>query len=371
MLLEASFALLELAKLEEPKLPCEIRDGYEGCLLHHVASVDGARLLIDLLPCHELLKHQQREGFTPIHHASSKVSEFLVLRGGVDNINAKSRSGLTPLFVVNNGATARTLLKLGANPNATNTYKHNPLHLATSHGLWDVVWFLLQAGGDATQAGFDGYTPLTLCNKLLCDIIGTQRPNTTQQDIQVLTKVKRMLEIWEQCEKTTPVEFSQNKFQLFEQQCSAAAHASICKDPPTGLSNATNLPIELAQMILYQYVGMFKEADDLIERNDKLFVPRNRWRYKINKLPLNNNSSLELMTTTYSLSNLLQRLRHLWSSFNINIITNQQGRLSINDNYIIIMLLVLACAFAIWTKKEVSIIGVGIGVGISYFIQRT
>lgn len=263
------------------KLPCVFRDAYEGCLLHHVASSDGARLLIDLLPCHSLIQEQQREGFTPLHHAGSKVADFLITRGA--NVDVKSRSGLTPLFVVNTAPTTLTLLKHGANPSTTNTYNHSPLHLATSHGLWDVVWCLLRGGADSTSRGQDGYTPLQLCNKLL------SLPITSdfQQNLRALIKVKKMLEIWDECkiEATTASllgEAAVNiRFEVFEQRCSAAVHAYICKDPTSGIGNATNLPIELTRIILYQYIGVFTGSRDLMEKTSE-FLPRNRLRYRTN-----------------------------------------------------------------------------------------
>jgi hypothetical protein len=284
MLLEASYTLVAMSELEHPSFPHSMMDGYESCLLHHVASKDGARILVDLLPCEDLVRHEQREGFTPLHHASSQVAEFLLKRGA--DANVKTRSGLTPLFVADTAAAAHVLLKHGGNPSATNTYLHNPLHLATSHGLWDVVWLLIRAGGDVTQRGVDGTTPLDLCCTLLKHL-----PNDTSKNIKALAKVKRMLEIWDECGELEEVKnassngsahsFHQKRFAMFEQRCSNAAQASISKNPALSLSNATNLPIELTSMILVQYVGIFIDANGLKD-DAAVFVPRNRMRYRNN-----------------------------------------------------------------------------------------
>eukprot|EP00615_Pteridomonas_danica_P012524 CAMPEP_0114359240 /NCGR_PEP_ID=MMETSP0101-20121206/22862_1 /TAXON_ID=38822 ORGANISM="Pteridomonas danica, Strain PT" /NCGR_SAMPLE_ID=MMETSP0101 /ASSEMBLY_ACC=CAM_ASM_000211 /LENGTH=337 /DNA_ID=CAMNT_0001502671 /DNA_START=134 /DNA_END=1144 /DNA_ORIENTATION=+ len=192
-LLEAVYALRYVSKLGI--MPSMIRDQFEGTLLHHIASESGGRLLIDLLPCSNLLTIKQREGFSPLHHACPDVIRFLV-KHNID-VNIKTQSGLTPLSVVDTASSALCLLKLGASPHIINSYKHNALHLATSHGLWDVVYFLLRAGTDANQQGYDRLNPLALC-KALQTLQNTSNSSNSSKNEYELNKVQKMLELWDE-----------------------------------------------------------------------------------------------------------------------------------------------------------------------------
>jgi hypothetical protein len=294
--MEASYALAIMAKMPSPQLPYHMRDIRECTLLHHATSVDAARLLVELLPCTSLINAKQQDGFRPIHHASAVLANFLVSKGA--DVNARSRSGFTPLFIVDSAHTTLNLLRLGADPLISNTYyRHNPLHFTASHGLWSVVWCLLRAGADASLCGKDGYTPLGLC-KVLAE---KPLPSDTEAEIKALAKVKRMLEIWDECGEVEEVKnassngsasLHQKRFAMFEQRCSNAAQASISKNPALSLSNATNLPIELTSVILNDYVNVFMDDYVLKDDNEEGSIPLSDRRGIIRHMRRNQRSGL-------------------------------------------------------------------------------
>eukprot|EP00613_Pedinella_sp_CCMP2098_P059726 CAMPEP_0171877710 /NCGR_PEP_ID=MMETSP0992-20121227/36864_1 /TAXON_ID=483369 /ORGANISM="non described non described, Strain CCMP2098" /LENGTH=477 /DNA_ID=CAMNT_0012503023 /DNA_START=437 /DNA_END=1871 /DNA_ORIENTATION=+ len=187
--------------------PHEWRDRKDGSLLHHAASARAVRLLVDLVPGFGapppplsdfggggdgltplsslldsgqsgelgkgLVGHRQREGYSPLHFATTAAqARALVARGAP--VRSVTNGGLTCLFSCRTAPLARCLLALGADPLAESLYQHTALHLAASHGLWEVVWVLLEGGSDALAKGLDGHTPLTLVERILAGV-----PRTT------------------------------------------------------------------------------------------------------------------------------------------------------------------------------------------------
>jgi len=303
--------------------PHEWRDRKDGSLLHHAASARAVRLLVDLVPGFGapppplsdfggggdgltplsslldsgqsgelgkgLVGHRQREGYSPLHFATTAAqARALVARGAP--VRSVTNGGLTCLFSCRTAPLARCLLALGADPLAESLYQHTALHLAASHGLWEVVWVLLEGGSDALAKGLDGHTPLTLVERILAGVPRTTaNPSSNQgggggggeeaaavvslpSNRNDLVKTAKILSLWvtlldgeaQRASKTG----RHRLFRKLETAVSAATHAFIARDPVVSLADCTGFPLELATLILGRYVGVFSGPRDLMDDDD-------------------------------------------------------------------------------------------------------
>ncbi len=163
--------------------------------LHHVAG-DGFASLVDLMLAKGApVNEADTNGKTPLHYAAAAgyqsrgeqmarrfygasrheagrdpekwprepllVIESLLSSGA--DVNAKTRSGETPLLVVAEAGwpeIARVLLRHGADPNGAGRPEWTPLHAAAREGHVRVSRLLIESGAEVNAAGRPGWTPL-------------------------------------------------------------------------------------------------------------------------------------------------------------------------------------------------------------------
>jgi ankyrin repeat protein len=105
---------------------------------------------------------RDKSGQTPLHNASSKeMAEFLIGRSA--DLNAKDVRGQTPLHrmvAAGMNSPIETLIARGADINARDNAGQTPLHWAARRGNKDVLLLLLAGGADAKAKDKDGLTPL-------------------------------------------------------------------------------------------------------------------------------------------------------------------------------------------------------------------
>ncbi len=103
---------------------------------------------------------------TPLADAAEKRDHAAISRllaasaGGVNDVQADGMTALLWAAANDELATARSLLKAGADPKKTNRYGVTPLSLACQNGNGELVELLLAAGADPQQALPGGETPL-------------------------------------------------------------------------------------------------------------------------------------------------------------------------------------------------------------------
>ena len=90
----------------------------------------------------------------------------------------------------------RCLLRLGADPGCECLYGHTALHLAASHGLWECVWFLLEAGTDAEAQRQDRLTALTLGERVLQGVPNGKGQNSLPSNAGEIRKACHLLRLW-------------------------------------------------------------------------------------------------------------------------------------------------------------------------------
>jgi len=129
----------------------------------------------------DLEKRDKSFGFTPLLAATSKQNKEMVLylleKGA--NVNAKSRSGGTPLKIAargNNPEILKIIIKNGAD-----LKEWYPIFLAISHNKIKNVEILLDAGVDVNIMDPNGYTPLSCaaasCNVEITKLVLKYRPD--------------------------------------------------------------------------------------------------------------------------------------------------------------------------------------------------
>lgn len=122
-----------LAEPQDPNLPFEFSDGWNGVCAIHVAACGGS------LQCLHVL-----------------------LEAGADK-DSTDAAQATPLFVAAKYGRieiVRVLVEAGADMHKAMNDGSTPLHVAAQNGHMNVVRFLVQAGTDMNQAWNDGGTPL-------------------------------------------------------------------------------------------------------------------------------------------------------------------------------------------------------------------
>ncbi|GIJ57419.1 ankyrin repeat domain-containing protein [Virgisporangium aurantiacum] len=169
--------------------PARSRDRRGRVALHHAATADVARLLLDtptgravvdsggrggLTPLHLLVPRDRvgavavllehgadphlpgRTGSTALHLATSaEMVRTLVAAGASPNI--RDGDGRTPLFTARGVGAVRELLAAGADPHLTDRANRTPLHAASRP---DVIGTLIAAGIPVDATDRRGWTPL-------------------------------------------------------------------------------------------------------------------------------------------------------------------------------------------------------------------
>ena len=118
----------------------------------------------------ELARSWSEDGFTPLHLAcfsgGAETTRLLVERGAdVEALSTASFAKVRPLGTAafaRDYASARVLLKAGADPNGPGEGGFTPLHTAAQNGDAELVRLLLQHGADAGTTASDGRTPADL-----------------------------------------------------------------------------------------------------------------------------------------------------------------------------------------------------------------
>lgn len=210
------------------------------------------------------LKIRSEAGMTCLHYVrSSAIAEALV-RAGAD-VNARNNGKSTPLFYAEQPALVKTLLKLGADPTLVNVHNHTPAYLAASHGYWDVVFFLLRAGASATapgappqgRQGLLAGDPLVLMDRLLAGVPTPDGRMSFPTNRAAIAKTRGLLRLWNECG---------GDGSEFEARAAAIAHRLIAQEPAKALADACGgIPVELAEIILRDFVGLFTKADTLLD----------------------------------------------------------------------------------------------------------
>lgn len=128
---------------------------------------------------------------TLLHHVLETTPSESVLDTAlahVENVNAQTYSGATPLYravAAADAATVKRLLDLGADPNVRTYRGHTSLHVAAAQGSLEKIVLLLENGADYRIASNDGKTPLELLDdesrQQLLEILGSRWQETIDE----------------------------------------------------------------------------------------------------------------------------------------------------------------------------------------------
>jgi len=221
-------------------------------LLFKAPSAEAVHLLAGNLGLD--VTQQSDEGSTAMHRAcKAEVVEALVAYGA--DVNAANNGRTTPLFYANSAAVALAMLAAGADATAVNVFSHCPLHLAASHGRWQVVWLLLRAGADCEQQGSDGLTPLVLTNKIMRGVPGPDGRISFPQNLAELQRTKSLLEIYAQCLAVPRIS---RPFLRFEQAVATKDLSVLCQHPLQALAASSRIPVELLTVVVVRFVSAFR-----------------------------------------------------------------------------------------------------------------
>ena len=148
------------------------RNRYGWTILYRAASrIKDPAIIRTLIQVGADLGAEQSGGWTPLHIAAANNKDPTVittlLEAGADLEARGKEEGKTPLHAAAgvtakhyNGASARTLLNAGADPNSQDKYRRTPLHEAAYFAQIATVKMLLNAGADPNAPANRGVTPL-------------------------------------------------------------------------------------------------------------------------------------------------------------------------------------------------------------------
>mmetsp|Transcript_26940 Transcript_26940/g.72306 ORF Transcript_26940/g.72306 Transcript_26940/m.72306 type:complete len:447 (+) Transcript_26940:198-1538(+) len=203
-------------------------------------------------------------GMSCLHYVrSSAIAEALVRAGA--NVNKRNNGRSTALFYAEHPALVKTLLRLGSDPAMVNIHNHTPAYLAASHGYWDVVFFLLKAGARANatvsatglQPPGGVPDPLVLIDRLLAGVPTPDGRLSFPTNRGAIAKTAGLLRLWNGCGGDAAD---------FEKRAATIAHRLIAREPAKALADACGgIPVELAEVVLYEYVGLFTKAEALLD----------------------------------------------------------------------------------------------------------
>ena len=128
----------------------------EGHTPYYWAVMQGRKDFVELLTA---------KGATPVStiHLAACLGDIEEVKAFIEkgaDINAKGRSGETPLFCAVKSDVAKFLITEGADVNAKNEYGTTPLHHVMSDGEKDVAELLIAKGAKVNAQSKNGETPL-------------------------------------------------------------------------------------------------------------------------------------------------------------------------------------------------------------------
>lgn len=148
-----------LAHGANPNIP----DRDNEAALHHAAVRGNVNLVKVLSDAGAQLEAQAAElKQTPLFYAATVDAVKALIKAG-SNVNARDKTGKTPLFYIADKfapETVRALLDGGANINITEYESGNtPLHVATKRGKLNLIKTLLENKADVTIRNYKGWLP--------------------------------------------------------------------------------------------------------------------------------------------------------------------------------------------------------------------
>jgi len=204
------------------------------------------------------LYHLASSGRSALHSCNTvEAAEALIVAGISPNVLNRNRGSPLHNGFISTGMT-RLLLKYGANPNIINYYGHTPLHVVSSRGTWEVVYYLLCGGCDCSIVGLDGMSAISLARMVKCNVLqgGDQdKIDIPLQEFVRLDKTIELLFCW-QSHLQEGKTFQETKY-LVSKHLSWKAQALLCKDPLKGYREAMKnlVPEDIINEIIVHFVG--------------------------------------------------------------------------------------------------------------------
>ena len=145
---EDNMTILQKLFKDSPIIHCQNKEG--DTPLHHASKTGQISVVKELMKCGVAIDIKNSKKYTPLHLAVTRKHNHeivnILLDHGAD-INAKNEYGQTPLHLaVTNDCVVivRTLLKRGANVNSLNDSQSSPLHFAVENGVCMIIALLLK-----------------------------------------------------------------------------------------------------------------------------------------------------------------------------------------------------------------------------------